>query len=56
MSFAEEVAPCADGLTQLRALIAPGRKPGISSARESIFERARLAGPLPVITARTVTQ
>ena len=32
MSLAEEVAPGADGLAQLRALIASGRKPGILHA------------------------
>jgi len=48
-SLIEEVAPGGDGLTQLRALIASGRKPGIAKTLE--FElvevelgRARFAG------------
>jgi uncharacterized protein (TIGR00369 family) len=37
MSLAEDVAPGADGLTQLRALIASGRKPGILNALDFKF-------------------
>jgi uncharacterized protein (TIGR00369 family) len=40
MSLAEDVAPGADGLTQLRALIASGRKPGILSALDFTFVEA----------------
>lgn len=37
MSLAEEVAPGVDGITQLRALIASGRKPGILNALDFNF-------------------
>ena len=40
MSLAEEVAPGADGLAQLRALIASGRKPGILHALDFQFIEA----------------
>jgi uncharacterized protein (TIGR00369 family) len=40
MSLAEEVAPGVDGLTQLRALIASGRKPGILTALDFQFVEA----------------
>lgn len=42
MSLADEIAPGADGLSQLRALMASGRKPGILAALQFELVEAEL--------------